>query len=819
MKKKIIVIIIVIILGIGAGTSIYLLLPKKNKLEEKKLNINSTLVINSLDVTGGDDFYIVKNTNGFTTYDLSQNKLYTYEDTYTDYSIYNNYIIITTNDNIIVIDKIGKEIITGNYLTSIYNNTKYLILDNKVYNSNMEEVYTLPDYFNKEAYINNTLYLCQIINDNLIMSFEDKEYNKIINLITKEEVYTNFDEYIIDEIETNDSKYIFIKVNDKYNIYDTIKNEIVIKDINIDPNLVIYKDNDTMYIYNNKIYKNNTKINNKYYMDTTNCEVGGKLLDNKDNIIIDKCMLYYEELFSNVIMGTNNKESILYINNKILSANSFTKEGEYIVAYTYNDTDSTSKIYNKKGEYIKTGNSTYYINNNLYREYNTTNQTFYFTNNKLDKISNEFDYIDCPYNNYCNVSDTNYNKTIYHNGKKITNNNYDEIIINKNYIVATTAINTYIYILGTNPEINIDKKEEININTNEIIDKYELKSIENKINENIDLFNKYAYIVENNNNLLDYKKQVMDIFEVIIDNKEYLNEINLLKKLRKLNIVYTDNLDPGVAATYEDASTRINLGEHNVATLYHELVHFIDFSINNNNYRYSIYKCNNKYIIQKNYSSECEIISIDSNFITESGAELYSGKYFNKEIDSYYPAPLILESLEYIYGKDEINKWFFESDSYFKKIWLDIGYSYEDTKKVIESLTKRTKIGYYNDDDTIFLVDAIIDLYKYRNSNEFLKDNKFTYILRSLIENKTDFSNSKYSNELKIISSNSSSIKKLFKDTFPNYYFYNDFGNFIIIDNKPYLTFTAYHNGETKILLVDYDFDNNNIIDYTEIDK
>ena len=118
----------------------------------------------------------------------------------------------------------------------------------------------------------------------------------------------------------------------------------------------------------------------------------------------------------------------------------------------------------------------------------------------------------------------------------------------------------------------------------------------------------------------------MDIFEVIIDNKEYLNEINLLKKLRKLNIVYTDNLDPGVAATYEDASTRINLGEHNVATLYHELMHFVDFSINNNNYRYSIYKCNNKYIIQKNYSSECEIISIDSNFITESGAELYSGK-------------------------------------------------------------------------------------------------------------------------------------------------------------------------------------------------
>ena len=29
----------------------------------------------------------------------------------------------------------------------------------------------------------------------------------------------------------------------------------------------------------------------------------------------------------------------------------------------------------------------------------------------------------------------------------------------------------------------------------------------------------------------------------------------------------------------------------------------------------------------------------------------------------------------------------------------------------------------------------------------------------------------------------------------------------------------ANYKGETKILLIDYDFDNNSIIDYTEIDK
>ncbi len=813
-KKKLIVTILVIILGISIGTTTYLLLTKKNNLKEPVLNINNTIVINSLNVEVGNDFYIVKNDNGFTTYDLSQNKLYTYEDKLTEYSIYNNHIIITNEDKTLVIDKNGKEIITGKYLTSLYNNTKYLIIDNKVYNSNMNEIYTLPDYFNDKE-----LYLCQIINDNLIMTFEDKQYNKIINLNTKEEVYTNFDEYISTEIENEESKYIIIKFNDKYDIYDTIKKEIVIKDINIDRNLLISKDNETIYIYNDKIYKNNTKINNKYHMDNTSCEVGGKLLDKKNNIIIDKCMLYYEELFTDIIMGSDNENSVLYINNKILSANTFAKEGEYIISYTYNENESTSKIYNKEGKEIKTGSITYFINNNIYKEYNTTTQTFYFTNNKLEKISPEFEYIECPYNNYCNVLDTNYNKTLYRNGKKITSNIYDEIIVKENYIVATTVFNTYIYLLGTNPEININTKEELDINTNEIIDKYELKSMETKIKDNIDFFNKYAYIIENNDKLLDYKKQVLDIFEIIIDNKKYLNEISLLKKLKELNIVYTDDLDPGVAATYEDGNTRINLGEKDTGTLYHELTHFIDYSFNSNNYRYHLYKCDNKYIIQANYSSQCEILRIETNFITEAGAELYSGKYFTKEIEAYSPAPLILEALEYIYSQEEINKWFFESDTYFKKIWLDMGYSFEDAQKVIESLTKRTKIGYYNDDDTIFLVDAIIDLYKYQNSNEFLQDNKFTYILRSLIGYKKDFSNSKYSNELKTITSNNDTIKKIFKEKFPDYYFYNDFGNFIIIDNKPYLSFLAYYKGKTKILLINYDFDNNSIIDYTEIDK
>ena len=53
-----------------------------------------------------------------------------------------------------------------------------------------------------------------------------------------------------------------------------------------------------------------------------------------------------------------------------------------------------------------------------------------------------------------------------------------------------------------------------------VLDDFTLHDILNKIKDNEELFKKYAYIVENNNNLLEYKKQVMDMFDLIISNKE-----------------------------------------------------------------------------------------------------------------------------------------------------------------------------------------------------------------------------------------------------------------------------------------------------------
>ena len=202
--------------------------------------------------------------------------------------------------------------------------------------------------------------------------------------------------------------------------------------------------------------------------------------------------------------------------------------------------------------------------------------------------------------------------------------------------------------------------------------KYNLKDIEFKINKNEELFKKFAFIIENNNMLLGYKKEVYDLFEIVVDNKKYLDEFYFLHKLGYLNILDAEELENGKASgTYEDYATRINLVSDRNSVLYHELIHFVDFSFNNKTGT-TLYKCGDKidvYDAVPNIPDGCDYISvIFTNYITEAGAEALTVKYFTKRINAYNFGTYYLEALEYIYGTDEVNKWYFDDDNYFIKV-------------------------------------------------------------------------------------------------------------------------------------------------------
>ena len=811
-KKKIIFILLGLLLILIMG--IILLIIYKNK-DNNELNINDKIVINDPNVFIYNNFYIKKNEDNIMVYNFDNDIIYKYDGKIDGYEVFNDkYILMDTDNEYMVIDNTGNMVtkgINGMSVPEVDTNTKYIIVDNKIYDNEMKEIYQLPDYFVEETFVNYNLYSLNITNNILVMVFVNNERNMLVDMDTKKEMYLGFDRYL-----RLSDRYIAIGYDDKYKIIDTDSKKIIYDDVRMDENLVIWNNDKYIYIYNDKIYTDGTKINDKYYMKSEGCKVGSKLVSDNE-IKISECMLYYEEYDNDVIMGFNIDNSILYINGDIKTASIFNKIGRYIKSYQYNDGLTIYNVYDSDGKKVLENKELYYLCNDIYQEYDINENISYFLDSNLNIISDKFNYASCNNNGYCIVSDNNYNKMLYKDGKIVTNNIYDDIEIKDNYITAKMLFNSFIYRLGNLDEINIDYVEEVKIDTDEMIDKYDLSSIHDKIDNNKVLFNKYAYIVENNNNLLEYKKQVMDMFSVVIDNKEYLNELTLLKKLKDLNIEHVQDLGAGIAGTYSDSfgDIKIRLKEISNNTLYHELMHFIDYSFNSNNLGTYIYDCNGKYLVGKSYNTTCDIVSIDTNFIVEAGAEVYSGKYFTKEVMAYQPAPTILEALEYICGSDEVREWYFNNDIYFKMLWFDIGYSKEKVDKVIEALTSQTQVIRNGNDNILLIVDSLIDLYKYRNGNEFLKDNKFKYIIRSILNYRNDFSASKYKNELEEIMSDKDTIVNVFRDKFSEYGYYDGYGNILIIDNQVYISISCYKDNKLGVLLIEYDFNNNRVLDYS----
>lgn len=814
-KKKIIFILLGLLLILIMG--IILLIIYKDK-DNNELNINDKIVINDPDVFIYNNFYIKKNEDNIMVYNFDNDIIYKYDGKIDGYEVFNDkYILMDTDNEYMVIDNTGNMVTKGTNGMSVHEmdtNIKYILVDNKIYDNEMKEIYELPDYFVEETFVNYNLYSLNIINNILAMVFVNNERNMLVDIDTKKEMYLGFDGYL-----RLSDRYIAIGYDNKYKIIDTDSKKVIYDNVRVDENLIIWNNDNYMYIYNDKIYTDGTKINDKYYMKSEGCKVGSKLVSDNE-IKISECMLYYEEYDNDVIMGFNIDNSILYINGDIKKASIFNKIGRYIKSYQYNEGLTTYNVYDRDGKIVLENKELYYLGNDIYQEYDIDENISYFLDSNLNIISDKFNYASCNKNGYCIVSDNNYNKMLYKDGKVVTNNIYDDIEIKDNYITAKMLFNSFIYRLGNLDEINIDYVEEVKIDADEMIDKYDLSSIKDKIDNNKVLFNKYAYIVENNNNLLEYKNQVMDMFSVVIDNREYLNELTLLKKLRDLNIEHVQDLGVGVAGVYSDSlgEIKIKLKERDNNTLYHELMHFIDYSFNNNSFGSYIYNCNGKYSIGKSYNTTCEIVSIDTNFITEAGAEVYSGKYFTKEIMAYQPAPTILEALEYICGSNEVKNWYFNNDIYFKMLWFDIGYSKEEVDKVIEALTSQTQVIKSGDDNIILIVDSLIDLYKYRNGNEFLNDNKFKYIIRSMLDYRHDFSSSKYKNELEEIMSDRDTIVNVFSDKFSEYGYYSGYGEVLIIDNQVYISISCYKDNKLGVLFVEYDFDNNKVLDYSYIE-
>ena len=323
--------------------------------------------------------------------------------------------------------------------------------------------------------------------------------------------------------------------------------------------------------------------------------------------------------------------------------------------------------------------------------------------------------------------------------------------------------------------------------------------------------------------LLDHKKEVYDLFEVIADNKNYLDEFYFLHKLGYLNIHNTEVLHEGKAAgTYQDFNTRIDLSSDIDRVIYHELIHFVDYSIKGSSSTI-LYKCGDKidlYEAVPNIPDGCYYVSFPySNYITEAGAESFTSKYFTKEVLAYNFATYYLNALEYIYGSDTLNKWYYGDHNYFVKTLYEEFNDEKIVTRIFEALSDTTSLDRGPIKDIDYLIDTLIDLYKKHNGEDYLSDKKFTFLLKTMI-NYDNVNKSKYYNEFKVLNNMNYGTLVNIKNEI-GYENYSTHIDPLIVNDKMYLSWSAWNSkiAKSAVIWINYDFDNDKINDYVVVEK
>ena len=822
-NKKRLLISTLVLFVVWSCVTIYIILnDKKNINEEKELGFESVMVINNLNVKVGEDFYVKNEGNKLVIYDFNDNVISDYLEEFTNYEIIDKkFIKVTNKNNKKIINKNGDILAKGTNL-NVASNNKYILVDNAIYDGNMNKIYVLD-------FTGDFEYTAEFGNDLLIIeSYKKGSKSIVVDLIDKKVLWSNFDNFTSYNNEEG-MTYLRFTINNKGYLIDTRTKQVLYENITYDNttyegyNTFTYNNN-IYYIDGDIIYKDNTKIDNKYEMVKDNCELGYKLKDNKNNIVVDKCMYVYKVLFDDAILGIDADNYILFYKDNEISGGEITLEGDYIkvaAAFDLLGDGTTYKYYDKSLKQLNIDENVNisYLTNNVYSGYDYLKYKFYFLDKNLNEILDEFYNIDCYNNGYCDVYENANKHYLYKDGKKVIDETFVNIKINDEQIILETLYKTYVIKLGNNKIKKINFNIDYNIDLDDIIDRYDLKNIELKINKNEDLFKKYAYIVENNNMLLDYKKEVYDIFEIVMDNKDYLDEFYFLHKLGYLNIVEDDVLQGGKAAgTYQDYDTRIDLTSNENRVIYHELIHFIDYSISNNPST-TLYKCDNKvdvYGAVPNIPDGCDYVSIVySNFIMEAGAESFTAKYFTKKVTAYNFGTFYLDALEYIYGSSTLNKWYYGDANYFVKVLYDEFNDEQTVMKILEALKDTTSLD-VTYKYTGYLLDTLIDLYKMNIGKDYLNDKKFVFLLKPML----DFMNaddSKYYKELNDINSKYEFLDNLKEEI--GYEYFSNYVEPIIKNDKMYLSWSVWNasNSQSAVVWIDYDFTKDEIKDYIVI--
>lgn len=717
-----------------------------------------------------------------------------------------------------LVDASGKEYLSGFRINSEYIDDKYYYIvseadDNivtgmRVYNDSFEEIgYYKNVYssFGKYLYGSNALinYLTgesyefdkNIANDGDYLIFAKENEAYLINKETKELKYVkNFKDnegetYTIDgKTESYFHPFEKLELNDDYYV-----------DIDIE--------NDRLFLYDKK---NNKKYNDVYFHEIDD---GVYLIEifstEEDNI---KTMLFFKD---GSVIETQDEGYISYIDNIV-----FYKDNDGINYYNYDgdkldlQCDMINSAYDDN--YVCTRDKKDYLIDKDYKD-----------------ISDGYDKISCV-DKICVIGNDGLYGALY-NGEKIIDLTFPNLSPNSNYLTAENKYDykTRVIVLGKDNIIDDLAYEESGykeLDVDKVIKDYSLEDVRKEIEDNKEFFQKYANLVTNNENLaitldgnkIDYKKHVFDMFKVVIKHKGKLDEEYFLDCLKKLTIRNSEKLDNNIAGHF--ASSIVTLVNPYVNTdfvIYHELMHFVDYSIAKDD-DLTVLTCDGKNIgfvdIDEKVGNSCYGNGF-IEFMSEPGAELYTSIYLlDYYTHTYYNGLQIYGALSYLFGYDVMEDIYFDPNSNRKlyELLSGVGMSKEDFINFEDVAFNSFGVGEeYNEEMKSYLLKYLVDIYKYKKGTEWYNDKEYMFILNGIFNH----------DELKEKIVGSEILSKYNA----NYNFgvasklldkYKNLGGMTYINygGKSYIKFYYFVNGtKEKVELVEYDFNNNKILNSREL--
>lgn len=142
-KKRLLIGTLILFVVWSCVTVFIIFKDNKNIVINKELGILSVSTIDNINIKIGNDFYIKDEGKKLVVYDFNNNVISEYLEEFTNYELFlEKYIVITNKNFKKIIDKYGNVLAKGSQVKKARDD-KYILVDNALYDKDMNRIYTL----------------------------------------------------------------------------------------------------------------------------------------------------------------------------------------------------------------------------------------------------------------------------------------------------------------------------------------------------------------------------------------------------------------------------------------------------------------------------------------------------------------------------------------------------------------------------------------------------------------------------------------------------------------------------------------------------